>query len=140
MHKDLQKAKEQLVQNSFTCVLCKDDILYTSCERGVAPLLNLYDAKTDVKDFCAADKVVGKGAAHLYILFKIKALYAEIISEGAKELLEQNGIEVYYKEQTSRILNRTKTGFCPIETAVLDTENPTDALLKIRNTLKELRK
>lgn len=140
MHKDLQKAKEHLVQNGFTCVLCKDDVIFTSCERGVAPLLNLYDAKTDVKDFYAADKVVGKGAAHLYILFKIKALYAEIVSMSAKNLLEQNGIEVFYKEISERILNRDKTGYCPIETAVLDIDDPTDAVLKIRSTLKELRK
>lgn len=140
MHKDLQKAKEHLLQNGFTCVLCKDDVIYTSCERGVAPLLNLYDAKTDVKDFYAADKVVGKGAAHLYILFKIKALYAEILSAGAKQLLEQNGIEVFYNENPERILNRDKTGYCPIETAVLDIDDPTDAVLKIRSTLKELRK
>ena len=140
MHKDLQKAKEHLLQNGFTCVLCKDDVIYTSCERGVAPLLNLYDAKTDVKDFYAADKVVGKGAAHLYILFKIKALYAEILSAGAKQLLEQNGIEVFYNENPERILNRAKTGYCPIETAVLDIYDPTDAVLKIRSTLKELRK
>lgn len=140
MYKDLVYAKNQLVQNGFTCVLCKADVVYTSCERGISPLLTLYDAGTNLKDFYAADKVVGKGAAHLYILFKIKALYAEIISQGAKQLLEQNGIEVFYKEQTTRILNRDKTGYCPIETAVLDTDNPQDAVLKIRNTLKELRK
>ncbi len=140
MQEQLLLAKNRLEKDGNTCVFCKDGVYYTSTKRGIAPLLAWYDEHINLKDFYAADKVVGKGAAHLYILFKIKALYAEILSTEAKQLLEQNGIDVYYKEQTDRILNRDKTGFCPIETAVLNIKDPKDAVLKIRNTLKELRK
>jgi len=37
------------------------------------------------------------------------------------------------------IRNRDNTGFCPIETAVLDCDCPQQALIKIKNRLKELK-
>jgi len=136
----LERAKNLLEKQNFTCVLCKADDIFSSTARGVSPLLSLLDSGKSFENYCAADKVVGKGAAYIYVLLKIKSLYAGILSEGAEEVLNRFGIEVSFSKKVKRILNRDKTGFCPIESVVLDSDNPDDALYHIRKKLEELRK
>ena len=71
---DLKKARLALSSGEFTCVICKNERIYTSKDRGVKPLVELYEAKTDLIGFSAADKVVGKGAAYLYVLLNVSAV------------------------------------------------------------------
>lgn len=138
MNANLVKAKELLEANDYTCVLQKDNTVYTSKERGVKPLLVWVNESKDFTGFCAADKVVGKAAAYLYVLLKVKAVYAKIISVPAAHVLEEHGIEVFFGEKVDAIHNRTNTGFCPMETAVWDIDNPEEALVAIRNKASEL--
>ena len=51
MEQNLKKALDLLNSGNFTCVVCKEDVVYTTTQRGVAPLLNWLDSKTDLKDF-----------------------------------------------------------------------------------------
>ncbi len=140
MKTDLSIAKELLLSKNYTCVLCKDGKLYISQERGVKPLVDWLDKKVDLKKFSAADKVVGKGAAFLYTLLEVKEVYACVISESAKKVLEKFGIRVYFDECVKAVLNRNKTGFCPIETAVKGIDDPEKAVQIIRETLSLLSK
>lgn len=140
MKTDLSIAKELLLSKNYTCVLCKDDKVHISKERGVKPLLDWFDKKADLKNFSAADKVVGKGAAFLYTLLGVKEIYACVISESANEVLEKFGIRVYFDECVKAILNRSKTGFCPIETSVKNIDEPEKAVPIIRETLFSLNK
>ena len=140
MEKLTQKAKEILENNRRTCVVCLENEIYESSERGVKPLLNLLDSKIDLKGACAADKVVGAGAAFLYLLLGVREVYASVISEKAKEVLEQNGVSAVFDTLVPKIQNRAKNGFCPIETAVLNETDPAAALIKIRETLRNLSK
>lgn len=136
----LEKAITLLQQTGSTCVLCSEELIITDKRRGIRPLLDLLDNETDITGFCAADKVVGKAAAFLYILLKVKSLYAQVISEPALNLLEQAGISVEYGQLVTAIQNRTKDGFCPMEQAVWNIQDPSEALVAIRNTLKTLSK
>lgn len=140
MEKLTQKAKEILENNRRTCVVCLKNETYESRERGVKPLLNLLDSKIDLKGACAADKVVGAGAAFLYLLLGVREVYASVISEKAKSVLEQNGVSAVFDTLVPKIQNRAKNGFCPIETAVLNETDPAAALIKIRETLRNLSK
>ncbi len=140
MEKLTLNAKEILEKNKRTCVICLENEVYESSERGVKPLLSLLDSKIDLKGACAADKVVGAGAAFLYVLLEVKEVYALVLSERARTVLMQNGILVCYDTLVSKIQNRAKNGFCPIETAVWEQTEPAAALVKIRETLKELAK
>jgi hypothetical protein len=56
-----------------------------------------------------------------------------------KAVFEAEGIEVEYEVRVDRILNRTATGFCPMESAVLKIQTPVEALEAIRKTLNALR-
>lgn len=137
MNSNLIKAKELLLKGEYTCVIVKENTVYNSTERGVKPLLEFLESNTDLKGCSAADKVVGKAAAFLYILLGVKELYASVISESSLEVLKKYGIEISYGICVKSIRNRTNTGFCPMEQAVKDTDNPQDALKLITETLKK---
>lgn len=134
----LDKVKEILCTEQATCVINFNENVYISHERGVKPLLKLIDEKCDVNGGAAADKVVGKAAAMLYVLLGVEELYALVISELAIEALEKYGVAVSYEKRVPMIRNRTDTGFCPMEQATKDIDTPNEALLVIRAKLQEL--
>lgn len=138
MKSDIEKAKSLLENEEYTCVICHEDKIYTSTERGIKPLLAWIDGSTDMKGFSAADKAVGKAAAFLYAILGVKAVYAYVISEPAKQILTENGIYVEYDTLTEAIRNRAGTGFCPMETSVKSITEPYEALEAVRRKIKEL--
>ena len=108
--KDLEQAKQILSQGGYTCVLVRDETVLTATQRGVKPLMDWLDAGTDTQGFYAADKVVGKAAAWLYVLLGVKAVHAGILSEPAAAVLKENGIAVICDTAVASIRNRTNTG------------------------------
>lgn len=133
---DLEKAKSILQGSDYTCVLCRGDQIHTSRHRGVRPLLELLE--TDVSGFCAADKVVGKATALLYRLLKVRAIHATVISQAALQALQNSGIAVSWDSQVDYIKNRAGDGRCPMEQATEGIDDPQEALIAIRQKLKEL--
>lgn len=135
---DLEKAVEMLSNGSATCVVCKNDNVYSSDKRGVAPLLHWLDEYVDFSGASAADKVVGNAAAYLYVLLKVRHIHAFIISKSALSTLENYGISVTYDKIVEAIINRNKDGFCPMEQAVFGASTPEEALSLIREKFKLL--
>ena len=138
MNPDLEKAQSLLQSENKTCVLCKDDKIYSSTLRGVKPLVQWLAEEIDVEGFSAADKVIGKATAYLYVLLKVKNVYAQVISKGALAVLKDWGIEVQYGTLVENIINRKGDGICPFEAAVWDIQEPVTAYEEIRKKMKEL--
>ena len=139
MHPDTQKAKMLLADSDYTCVLCKGDRVLTSRLRGVAPLMSFWKEKEDISGFFAADKVVGKATALLYCLLGVQQIYATVMSRPALLVLQAHGIPAFYEQLVDAIQNRTGDGFCPMETATRDIEDPAlapDAIEKALQALK----
>lgn len=134
----LQRAKERLREGGYTCVLYSESEQLTSKERGVKPLLRWVEEGRRLQGFCGADKVVGRAAAFLYVKLGIEDLYAEVLSEPAREVLTDYGISVEYGVLTQMIRNRTGEGYCPMEQATLCCSTPEEAERAIRQKLKEL--
>ena len=88
----------------------------------------------------AADKTVGAGAAHLYVLLGVRVLWTNVISESAKKVLEDNKIEVYFDKCVEYIINRKGDGVCPIENAVAGEKSSKSAYKLIISTLEQLKK
>ncbi len=132
------KARRLFDDGCFTLVLSDGSRVITSTERGIKPLMNLYGG--EYSDFDAADKVIGKAAAFMYVHIGVSNVYAEVISERALEVFNRYGINTEYKTLVPAIENRTKTGFCPMEAAVWDIDDPDEALIAINNKLAELSK
>ena len=90
-------------------------IFYCSNEIGVKPILSKLNENIDFyKDADIEDTVVGKAAACLYVLAKIKYVYAHTLSETAKIYLENNNVSFKYDELVKEIRNRTNTEYMSI--------------------------
>ncbi len=138
MKTELLKGKEILVEKGYTCILSNGKEMLFSNNRGVKPLLEFLESGKDFSGFFAVDKVVGKGAGMLYILLKVKAVYAITVSQPAYDILVKNGIEVFYDNKVKNIVNRLRDGLCPIEECVLNCDDPTLSLDLIKKKLKAL--
>lgn len=138
MNTDLQKAKALLEAEEYTCVLCRGQHLLVSRQRGVKPLLEWLEAEGELSGFSAADRVVGKAAAFLYLKLGVTRLYAGVISLPALDLLRRSGVACSWGSLVPAIRNRAGDGFCPMERAVLALEAPDPALAAIRSTLQAL--
>lgn len=136
---DLEQAK-QILETGCTCAACLDGRSYSSCVRGIKPLLDWLDSGTDLMGFYAADKSVGTAAAVLYCLLGVRSVYGRIMSVGAVKILRSQGIETSWGVLAENILNRSKTGLCPMEAALKGTQDPEAALGIIRTTLRQMEK
>ena len=135
MHPDLEKAKAALKGDKCTCVLTLGSVMFKSKERGVQPLLDWMNSGNNYMGYMVADKVVGRAAAFIDIAMGIRAVYAETMSEGAKELLEKNHVEVFADNVVPQIMNNDKSDVCPLEKAVEGIDNAAEALMPIELAL-----
>ena len=160
----IERAKDILKNNSFTCVVCKEDKTFTSTDRGVKPLVVWYRDRVDMINGAAADKVVGRGAAFMYLLLEIRELYAYVISKPALGLLTEKGVSVSYGRLVDNmipfpcllimlsekgvsvsygtlvdnIINRQGNGICPFEDAVINITDPNEAYDAIIQKMKKM--
>lgn len=135
---DLQTAKQILLEQNHTCVLCKGDAVHTTQARGVRPLVKWLTEGADLRSFSAADKVVGKATAYLYCLLGVKAVYAHVMSGAAAEVLRNAGIEASWGTLVDNIINRTGDGICPFEAAVWEIQTAEAALPAIRAKMAQM--
>ena len=127
------------MDSGCTGALYHNETAFCSDKRGVAPLLEWLESGNSFVGFSAADKVVGKAAAFLYVLLGVCNVYALVISEAAKKVLRAHGIGVVYEEKVSAIRNRTNTGFCLMEQSVWGIDDPKTAHSAIIQTLEKLK-
>lgn len=132
MTKDLTAACSLLSSGNYTCVVCHDEIIHTATDRGVKPLLNWLEAGLNLQGFSAADRVVGRATAFLYVLLGVKEVYAHVMSRPAAEVLAAHSITAHPGKLVDGIINRRGDGPCPFEAAVLEITEPTAALEAIR--------
>ena len=135
---NLEKARDLLISNDFTCAVCRGESIHTTRERGVKPLLNWLDAGADLENASAADRVVGRATAFLYCLLGVKEVYARVMSYPAAEVLKSAGITAEAGQLVEGIINRRGTGPCPFEAAVMDIRDPQEALIAIRRKMEQM--
>lgn len=133
---DLEQAIQALDGHSLA--LCKDGGIITSDKRGVAPMVGFIRDGRDLRGYSAADKVVGKAAATLFIKAGITALHAVTLSKSAETLLKSHGVETSCDNLTEYIINRDKTGLCPMEQTVLGTDDIEEGTKLIIQKLDEM--
>ena len=137
--RNLEQARQILAEGGYTCVLCRGHEVHTATARGVRPLVDWLDSGLDFKDFSAADKVVGRATAFLYVLLGVRKVHALVMSTPAKNALEENGITALCDREVPGIINRRGDGPCPFEDAVLGISDPNEALNAIRRKQTLLR-
>ena len=133
MQRNLEQAKTLLIEQQLTCVVLCETHTYTSTQRGIAPLMQWLKEGVDMQGAYVADKVVGKAAAYLYVLLGVREVYAAVISRPALDVLQRYNIGIVYDMLVPAIRNRTDTGFCPMETTVLDIDDANEAYRVLNN-------
>lgn len=132
---DIERAKELLNNDpSLTAVAVRGDKVLTTDKRGIRPLVEWLD-KEDMKGFSAADKAGGRAAAMLYDLMGIKEVYFIRASRHCMDYLISKGIKAACGDTVDYILNRDRSGMCPMEELSLMTDDPSCFLEKARAKL-----
>ena len=138
MNELVERAKAALLTGGYTCVVCGKQMIETSAERGVKPLVRWVEQRRDFSGCAAADKVVGKATAFLYVLLRVETVYAAVISHAALQTLTAHGVTVTYGQAVEYIVNRQGDGVCPFERAVWSLTSPAEAYQTIRRQMERM--
>ena len=136
----LEKAKS-IIKNTdavFAYVSENEEII--SDAKGIGFVASLCNDKKDLSKGAAADKIVGKAAAMLFVFLGLRYVHAQTLSEGAVKVFEEYGVEYSYDVITKAIVNRKGDGLCPMEMVAKDAETPQETLIAVNKKLEELRK
>lgn len=128
-----------MINGGHSLVILADCDTIISDGTGIKPLLEACDVISNASELYAADKIVGKAAAMLYVLIGAKGVFAQVLSRPAKEVFERFGIEYEYETMTDNIINRKGDGLCPMESAVYDIDDPLMAKQVIMKKIRQLR-
>lgn len=133
-----QQAIDRLHAEGCSCVIRNGDTERSFRERGVQDLYRLLRQEPELlAGAFVADKVVGKAAAALMILGGVAELYTDVASRPALDLLREAGIPVHCAREVPRIVNRNRTGWCPLETRCYDLRTPEACLTEIEAFLQD---
>lgn len=134
---DLEIAKANLKGHSIC--LCKNGEYFTDDGRGISPMMRFIAGGKELTGFCAADQIVGKAAAMLFVKAGVRGVYGKTMSHSGKAFLEANNIPCSYDILTDRIVNRQGTDICPMEKAVADINDADEGYKNLVLTQNKLR-
>ncbi len=126
---DFQKAIDLFETTENTCMIFSgDDTVRTFTDHGIKPLvLTLMNEPAILAGTTITDRIIGRAAALLCIEGKAAKVYGHVMSEGAKHVLEDAGIEAAYHTLVPEIKNRDQTDTCPMEKKVAHTSDSHEA-------------
>ena len=137
INKDMILAKNSLL--GHTIAVCKDSDILISDKMGIQPMIDFIDSGINLNGYSVADMVVGKAVAMLFVKVGIKEVFAKTMSSQAISILEKHNIPYSYDIRTENIINRKGDGLCPMEQAVINTDNIEQGYKLIKNKLFELK-
>ena len=136
----VDEAKRMIGDRRAECVIVKKGVLESRRGRGVMPLLDFYDqSPKQLSGAVVVDKVIGRAAAMIAIQGRARAVYGEIMSEDALELLNKHDVPAAYGQLVPRILNAKRDGLCPLEQSVAGIDDPARALAALRRRIAQLK-
>ncbi len=123
-------ARAKVASGEAQCVLVADGMIVAeNTGSGVSPLLELYNSSREqMPGAILVDKIIGRAAAFIAIDGGVKYVHAQVMSEDAAKLLHSYNVGAGWDVLTPRILNRSKTGICPMEKAVAECTVPAEAV------------
>jgi len=126
----------QLHAGAYSCVIWNEEVR-TFTRSGISDLYDLFVVNPDfLQGASIAEKVVGKAAASLIILGKVKEVYTDVISLSALILLRKTNISVAFGQVVPYIMNADRTDWCPMERICYEEKFPLDIFHKIDEYLR----
>ncbi|MEO0049521.1 MAG: DUF1893 domain-containing protein [candidate division WOR-3 bacterium] len=91
-------------------------LIFRSKKCGIEPLLDYLQEHSSLKSGVVFfDKIVGRCAALLLIKANAGMVYTPEISKAGLSVLRKYQIPCFYLKKIPHVLNRSKTGTCPME-------------------------
>ncbi len=121
----LEQIKNILYQKNASLIVCfKNGQIKEYYQDGIKDIkIILQENENSLKEAIIADKVIGKVAASILIVAGVKEIYADVISSFAIDILQNNNIKYNYNKKVDYIINKMKTGMCPMENKYKDETN-----------------
>ena len=118
----LEEIKEILHQKNASLVVCYENgEIKEYYQDRITDIKNILLENTNaLKGAIIADKVIGKVAGSILAAAGVKEIYADVISEFAIPVLENNNIKYEYLKKVDYIRNKDNTGMCPMENRFKD--------------------
>ncbi len=136
----LLSAINLISQGTASCVVIKDNtIVRTELERGIGPVIKLYEEGM-LEGAFVVDRIVGKASAMILTLGGVKACYGMTMSRKAYQWLVEHGVQVNYGTKVEAIINRSGDGVCPMELTVQAITDEKEALAAVKKRVEELRR
>ena len=138
---DLELAKNQLYTKNLTLAIAKNGkiLLETDAHRISGFIGAIEKVNGKLSGASVADRRAGKAIALLCVYSKISHVYAQVLSKKAKILLEENKINVEFRELVENVLDLNKTGLCPLEKLAADISDPKDSYRQFKALLEKMR-
>ncbi len=136
----IERLKKVLRSEGCSCVIYNHGVVRSFHQRGVDDLYELLMGEPEV--LCGAmiaDKVIGKAAAAILAVGGVSEIYTDVISHAAQELLQKGGIKFSFEQEVPHIINRAKSGWCPMESATKEAQSPRETVEIIARVRDELR-
>ena len=139
---DLRIAKNHLIKEDLTLSIVKDEcVLFETASHGISGLLRaIQELGERLKGASVADRVVGKAIALLCLCSEVDWVYGAVMSEAAKELLEENGVHAEWGELIESVLDECKSATCPFERLAAGISDPEEAYKKLKALQDSLKK
>ncbi len=132
---DHERLKQNL--NDYSCIAyTKEGLVFTSKQRGIAPLVELCDMNTGHDELFVADKIIGKAGALLCVKCCVKVLFAKVASQAALKVLSEYGVDAICEEKVAYIMDRTGKEKCPMEVLAADTQSPNEMYMRVKEFLQ----
>jgi len=121
-----KKKLKILEQAGLSIIIEKNgEIVFQSYDPMLKPLFTcLSEKKFLLKDSIVYDKIVGRAAAYLCIIGRVKKIYAPLASESAIKVLKENNINLQALKTIPLIMNKANTDTCPMEKLATSCNSP----------------
>ena len=131
----IAEMKTLVTKGEAACVAARDGVIVGKASgKGLAPLFTLL-AERKLAHALVVDKVIGRAAAAVCIVGKVKKVHALLMGADALALLKANGVECTAEKTVPKILNRDLTEGCPMEQTVEGIEDPAEMVKALRSRL-----
>lgn len=129
-----------LQKNAVSCIIVQNgEIVHTADGRGVKPIMHVLETEPALLSGAVViDKIIGKAAAMLLHKGGASYVYGETMSVAGYAYLQAKGIHAEFGRCIDVISNREGNGICPLERSVLKIDDPEEAYIALKNTIRSL--
>ena len=136
---DIELARSLLKEKKLNLVIVKGRrVLFSSKEGGVAPFFRaVQKMENNLHNAAVADRIVGLAVAMLCLHVRIASVYADIVSQGALDMLNKQGVTISSNSVVPHISDYDGTDLCPFEKLAQSCQEPSLLLAALQSLFAE---